>query len=701
TKIIENEVEVLQSRTLMDNVVKTLHLYAPVSIEGKVKAVSAYNLSPLAIVVPDPDSIREEPKVFFTYDEKKGAVSLNGKYTGLINEWLATPYGRLKFIPNKRYVRHDMGKKYYFSLVQTKTVTKGILTGLKVIAASKLSSVINISCRDESPQRAEDILNQLIISYDRAAIDEKNSLAKNTLQFVEDRLGIVKRDLDSVEKNVQRYKAATGSTDISSQGQIYLQSVGANDQKIGEYNAQLAAMGQVENAISTGTAKGGLMPAALGVTDPSLSQLMTQLNTSELEYEKLKKTVAENNPMLVSLRDQIEKLRPSILENVQNQRKGLEASRDNVSRTNSSYNNMLSSIPQKERQLLEMNRDQNIKNSIYSFLLQKREESELSYASTLSDSRVVNKAQSSRFPVSPNKMLIYLAAVALAFGVCIIFISAREALSRKVLYRHDLETLTNIPILGEVAFNNSKDELVIQAGKRSFIAEEFRKIRVSLHFLGIDAAHKKILVTSSIPGEGKSFIAANLAISNSLSGKKVALVDIDLHNPGLSRIFDKSTADAGVSDFLTGDKDPEDIIKRVPNYDNLFLVSSGTLHESPSELLLNGKVKELITYLEDTFDLVIIDTAPVVLVTDAYILSSYSDATLYVVRHKYTPKMLIKRIDENNKINPLINPGIIFNGVKTRGFFKNNYGYGYDYVYGDKQRKKEKKVKKQLAKNLS
>jgi len=176
-----------------------------------------------------------------------------------------------------------------------------------------------------------------------------------------------------------------------------------------------------------------------------------------------------------------------------------------------------------------------------------------------------------------------------------------------------------------------------------------------------------------------------------LSGKKVALVDIDLHNPGLSRIFDKSTSDAGISDYLTGDKDPEDIIKRVPNYENLFFVSSGTLNESPSELLLNGKIKDFLTYLEGIFDLVILDTAPVVLVTDAYILSGYSDATLYVVRHKYTPKMLVKRIDENNIINPLTNPGIIFNGIKARGFVKNNYGYGYDYVYGEKQGKKEKK----------
>ncbi|MEO8768963.1 MAG: polysaccharide biosynthesis tyrosine autokinase [Ferruginibacter sp.] len=698
-KIIENEIEVLQSRSLMDNVVKALHLYAPVSIAGKVKAISGYISSPLEVVIDNPDTLNEIPKVIFTYDQVNKTVSLNGKYAGHVNEWLRTAYGTLKFIPNKRYIPHSMGKQYYFSLLPVKDLTSRILASLKVVAASKLSSIISLSYRDEIPQRAEDVLNALIVYYDRAAIDEKNSLAKNTLQFVDERLGMVKHDLDSVEKNVQQYKTVNGATDISAQGQAYLNNVSSNDQESGRLRAQLAGIAEVEKSITNNGGSGGLMTS--GVSDPNLTQLMNDLNNKELEYQRLKTTVAENNPILVSLREQIEKLRPTVLENVQNQRKSLEASIGSISSNANKFSGMLSAIPQKERQLLEMSRDQNTKNGIYSFLLQKKEESELSYASTLSDSRVVNQAQSSKWPVSPNKMLIYFGAVALAIGGCIAFINAREILSSKVLYRHDLETLTNVPIIGEVAFNKSKDELVIQAGKRSFIAEEFRKIRVSLHFLGIDATNKKILVTSSIPGEGKSFIAANLAISNSLSGKKVVLVDLDLHKPGLGKIFDKTTEDAGMSDYLTGDKDPEDIIKRVPNYENLFFVSSGTLHESPSELLLNGKVKEFVAYLEGIFDLVVLDTAPVVLVTDAFVLTPLVNATLYVVRHKYTPKMLVKRIDENLRINPLTTPGIIFNGVKTRGFFKNNYGYGYDYVYGDKQRKKEKKDKKAVAKNLS
>jgi capsular exopolysaccharide synthesis family protein len=216
------------------------------------------------------------------------------------------------------------------------------------------------------------------------------------------------------------------------------------------------------------------------------------------------------------------------------------------------------------------------------------------------------------------------------------------------------------------------------------IAEEFRKIRVSLHFLGINDEKKKILVTSSIPGEGKSFVAANLAISNALAGKKVLLIDADLHKPSLGKMFGKSTIDNGLSDYLLGSKSSDQIINAVTGYPNLFIISSGTLHDSPSELLLNKKIQMLLADVDKQFDLIVIDTAPSVLITDAYILSEIADATLYVVRHKYTPKMLIKRLDDTLEVNELVNPALIFNGVKKRGFVKNNYGYGYNYVYGGK-----------------
>ncbi len=688
-KIIENEVEVLQSKSIMQNVVKSLYLYAQVFQKGKIRNVSAYTLSPLTIISANPDEIKTASNIQLKYDDASGKIYLNGRYAGLVNEWLNTPFGRIEFIPNKKYEdRIPVSERaFFFNLTAPKEVTNNLLGDLQVISPNKLSSIVSLSFKDEVPERAEDILNQLVSMYDRASIDEKNSLAKNTLQFVEERLNVVSKDLDSIEKTVQRFKTGTGASNISSQGQLYLQNVSSNDQELGKLNMQLAVLDQVDGALATGSLSTGMSSSTAGIADPNLAQLLTQLNSKELEYEKLRKTVAENNPMLVSIRDQINKIKPSINENLQNQRKNLMASKQNISATNNKYNSMLSAIPQKEREILEISRDQNVKNGIYSFLLQKKEEGELSYASTLSDSRVINSAQSSKYPVSPNKIFIYLGALMGSFILSLLLITLMEGLTSKVLYRKDLESMTAVPVIGEVAFNDSKDakdNILIESGKRSLIAEEFRKIRVSLHFLGINNVQKKILVTSSIPGEGKSFISANLAISNSLGGKKVVLVDIDLHNPGLGKLFGKSTADPGMSDYLTGKKKPEDIIKKANGYDNLYFVSSGTLHESPSELLLNGRINEFITYLESRFDFIVLDTAPSVLITDAFILTELCDATLYLVRHKYTPKMLVKRIDENMEINPLKNPAIIFNGVKKRGFFNNNYGYGYDYVYGSK-----------------
>ena len=228
----------------------------------------------------------------------------------------------------------------------------------------------------------------------------------------------------------------------------------------------------------------------------------------------------------------------------------------------------------------------------------------------------------------------------------------------------------------------------MKKARRSFVAEEFRKLRISLSFLGIDSSHKKILITSSISGEGKSFISGNLAVSLALTGKKVVLVDMDLNNPTLDKILNINRQE-GVTEFLEGEKEPEEIIKHVKEHENLFFISSGAyLPNDPTELLSNGKVNELLNYLDNTFDYIIVDTSPIVLVTDGYVLTGLCDATLYVIRHNYTPKVLLKRIDENIHINPINNPAIIFNGVKMRGFFKNNYGYGYDYVYGNKDRKR-------------
>ena len=692
-KTVENEVEVIQSRKLMYDVVKNLGLYAPIYEQGKFKALSAYTKSPVVIQAKNPDSLTGSKKIKLNFDKVNNLVILNGKYKYPLNQIVTTPFGQLQFLVNKNYEDQDQPiKQLYCYLLNPKSVVGGFLGGLKASAASKLSSIVELSYRDEVPKRAEDILNQLIASYKQAEINEKDALAKNTLTFVEDRLKIISRDLDSIEKKVQQYKSGRGAVDIGTQGQLYLQNVSQNDQKLSDINTKASVLNQVEKFVKNNEGSGAIVPSTLGVSDPMLSQLMDKLYTSELQYEKLKKTVGENNPNLVSLKDEINKIKPNILQNIQSQQQSINTEKQNLYATSSRYNSILQAVPQKERQLLEISREQQIKSNIYSFLLQKREESQIAYASSVSNNRVVDYAQASPYPVSPNKMMIYMMAIVSMLGICIAIITIREALTGKVLYRHEVESRTSIPIIGEIAFDKSKTPLVIESGVRSFIAEEFRKLRMSLSYLGIDSKHKKILLTSSISGEGKSFIAANLAVSLSLTGKKVVIVDMDLNNPTIAKILNVNEP-VGITEFLMGQKEPEEIIKSVEAHENLFFISAGDLPENPTELLANGKVAEIIDYLDEIFDVVIIDTSPIVLVTDAYILSPLCDATLYVIRHNYTPKVLIKRIDENNQINPINNPAIIFNGVKIRGFLKNSYGYGYDYLYnGPKQKRKKAAV---------
>lgn len=694
-KIVENEIEIIQSRTLMENAVKLLSLYAPIYVKGKIHDIPAYILSPITIESPNPDSLLPSDKISLSYNKKDQSVLLNNRNKYPLNTLVNTAYGLLKFVPNKYYNTDDtVNYKFFFTISRPRDVATSLVGSLKAEASSKLSSIINLSYRDEIPQRAEDILNGLIRAYGLAAVNEKDKLARNTLSFVDERLNMVAHDLDSIEKKVQEYKSGRGAVDVSVQGQLFLQNVSTNDQKIAELNTQLSVLNEVQKFVIDKDNKGAIVPSTLGVTDPLLSQLLDKLYTSELEYERLKKTVGENNPTLVAITDQINKIRPNILQNIQSQQQSLNAAKQNISATNGSYNSLLQSVPQKERQLLDISREQATKSNIYAFLLQKKEESELSYASTVSDHRIIDPAQAGSVPVSPKKTLIYIVYIVGCVGVCFVIIIAREMFSGKVLYRNEIESRTAIPIIGEIIFNKERTTLAIDAGKRSFIAEEFRKLRISLSFLGINEDHKKILVTSSISGEGKSFISTNLAISLSLTGKKVVLVDLDLNNPTISKNLNIAQ-ESGITEYLNGEKEPEEIIKRVKAHENLFFISSGSLPENPTELLANGKIKEIIEYLDNIFDVVIIDTSPIVLVTDGYILSPLCDTTLYVIRHKYTPKALVKRIDESAKINPINNPAIIFNGVKMRGFVKNTYGYGYDYI-GNKVRGNS--IKKNLVK---
>lgn len=689
-KIIENEIEVLQSSPIIEMVVKKLHLYAPIYAKGEIGDRSGYMSSPLIIESKDPLLINDiSEKIYFNYNSNNNEVWVGNQNTGNPGKWINTKYGIIRFIlnPRKTDITEDQDK-YYFQLKPIHNAAENVSENLKISSSNKLSSIINLEYKDKSHKLCEEVLNEMLDSYNELAVSEKNMMAKKTLAFIEERLSVVGTDLESIEKKIQQYKSTTGAVDIGTQGQLFLENVSTNDQRLSEINYQLSLINQIEKQISIQDNISGALPSTIGSVDPTLSQLLNNLVTAELEKEKLRKTVAENNPMLVSISDQINKLKQNIKSSISSQRNSLEASKLNLYETNKNYNNLLHTIPNKERELLEISREQSIKSGIYSFLLQKREESKLSYASTISDNRVINRAKALDNPVSPNKMIVLSAAMIVAMMIPVSLIGARETFSSTVLYRKDIESATSIPIIGEISYNKKNNQQSIEVGKRSLLSEEVRKIRHSLSYIGIDSEHKKILITSGISGEGKSFFAANLAISCSMTGKRVVLIDLDLHNSSLTRIF-SGVSNTGISDYLTGQIDEERIINKVNKYDNLYFIPPGEITEDPSELIENGKISGLFNYLNNKFDLIIVDTAPIGLVTDAHVLSPLCDTTIYMVRHTYSPKNLLRRFDQNNEITPLKNPAIIFNGIKNRGFTTNNYGYGYGYnsYYGGNKRK--------------
>lgn len=682
-KIVENEIEVIHSRTILTKVVKDLHLYAPIYEKDRLISRPAYITSPVIAELSQPDSLIQVKEIPFTFSSSHNDISIANQHYRL-DQWLNTAWGLIRFTNNPLYHRSSGTHQYYLSLIAVKKAVSDLADRLDVSASGKLSSVIDLTLNDAVPERGEAIVDDVINVYNHISIADKNQLAANTLEFVDKRLKNMGVQLDSMETGIQKFRTEEDVVDISAQSKQYLANVGESDRKLGDVNMQLAVLDQVESYVQSKNSQQGIVPSTFGIGDKLLSQLLEKLYDSEIQYERLSKTTARNNPILISLSNEINKIKPSILENIKSQRKSLEAARDNLSKTSDKYASALRSMPLKEQQLVEISRQQIIKNSIYSFLLQKREETALSLNSTVPDSRLIDKAQSSFLPVWPKRYLIFAIGIFGAFLLGITWILIKELLNNKILFRSEIESMTMIPVMGELAFDKSKSPIVIKSGDKSLIAEQFRFLRATVSKSG-SSKSRRIMVTSSISGEGKSFVAANLAISMALAGKKVVLIDLDLHKPGIHPLFDLPN-EKGVSDYLTGQTEANEMISKTRENERLFVITAGPIPVDPSELILNGRLKQLLNYLESAFDIIIIDTAPALAITDAYIIGSRCDINLYVVRHGYTPKVNVELLDENTGMYKMKNIGIVFNGVKKRGTGKYGYGFGYgynfDYRYG-------------------
>lgn len=675
--IVENEVEIIHSKKFVDEVVKDLKLYAPMYLKGGFKTSSAYLTSPVVIEAEDPDNLNPlKEKINYTYDFNKKVVKIGDKQYP-INQFVSTNYGKLRFSQNPRFKKSEKGE-LSFTLVKPESVTEGVFAGLDVSSVGKLSSIVKFKYKDDVPQRGEDVVNAVIEKYNQSTVVAKTEHAKNTMAFLDQRIGKVVGDLNGVEGRIQNYRSSRGVVNLNDQSRLYLQNVAMNDQKLADLNVQISVLDQVEKYVSSKDAASGIVPSTLGVNDPSLGKMLEKYYDAELEYQKMKQTTAENNPAFQSVTNQINSLKPSILENVKNQKINLQASRNNLNLTNNGYNSVLESIPAKERELINVSREQTTLNTLYNFLLQKREQTALAYSSSIAEIQVIDAAKASVLPVSPNKMFTYGAAFILAAMLTICYIIYRDILTNKVLFRNDIEKHTAYPLLGEISYVKKGKQMLLTGRDFTATQEEFKQLNTAAGLFHKNTAVQTILVTSTSDGEGKSLTSANIALNLAAAGKSVVLIDTDMDNQQMSRTF-KSVGIVGLTEFLSGEvPNPLDVIKPT-GHRNLSFIGTGEAVANSTELFLGDNLEALLEYLQQNFDHIVIDSAAVNTSSDPYILSDYADLTLYVVRHRHTSKSFIKKLDEVNELKPLKNLALVFNGIKARGFILKTKGFGYGY----------------------
>ena len=677
-KIVENEMEVFKSRSLMKKVVESLRLNVNYSKNAQPINVDLYGKSPIWMQVEQmTDPVYPKKFVIRLVNRSKFELLVEDKAIGNFTFGQAITHSQLgKFRVFLHNITFKNNEEISVQFANMDRVIQSNLGRLDVSLLNLKSTVLKLSYQETSPQKGKDILKKLHEEYILASLGDKNTEASNTLRFIDERLRLISTELTDVEKDVEVYKSAAGFTDISSESNLFLEKVKETDSKLNEVDIQVKVLEGVEKFLNTPGSNVSSVTSM--INDPSLSLLINKLSELELQREKYARTVQIGNPLLETVNTQVANTKAAIRENINNQKKGLIISRNNLASLNRSIESSIRSIPKKEREFVSIKRQQGIKESLYLLLLQKKEETAISYASTVSDSRLIDEAFVSPAPIKPLPNIVYLIALLIGLGVPIVIINVKTLLNNKITSRAELEQRTNsIPILGEVG-NKPKSIAgpLLDTKSNNFIAEQFRILRTNLQYLiQGQKACKKILVTSSISGEGKSFIAMNLASSLASAGQKVALINLDIRKPKLHEYLNLSN-NKGVVNYLIGQGKATDFVQTTA-VENMYFVASGPVPPNPAELLSGSKLREFIAELEEDYQYILIDCSPNGLVTDAQLAAPLVDATVFIVRHEYTPQGAMLPLANLYKEKKFPSLTIIYNGVEGNS----SYGYGYGYRY--------------------
>jgi tyrosine-protein kinase Etk/Wzc len=688
---IENEIGIIRSRQLIYKALQELDFEKIYVLKGDVKTSELFSETPIRLVddtlYPAAFNATMHLTVVDDHKYKLAYMHPSGEFVGyyLFGKTIQTKLGVFSFIKTDRFIDSSFASPSYekrnfaIRLRPLDALTDQYQTGLKVDKVSKQASLLQISVQGAVPPKNEAFLNKLCNLYIQKGIEVKNEYAVNTLRFIDEQLQILTRDIDVNEASVEDFRVKRGITDLSIEATSYLEAVKNFDVKISETQVQLSFLDYLEGYVVKGKElTGNLSPASILINDALLQNLVIKLNELE-NRRKAQLTLAKSdNPLLVGLNMEIQNTRGSLLENIRSLRNGLRASLNEAITQKNAVQGKMRLLPGAQRELQSLLRGSNIKETLYSYLLTKRAETAILLASTTADNRIIDVARTFEKPLKPIKSLSYSIAIILGLIIPALIIYIRDIMNDKLNDRYDLERQTSIPILGMIGLSASKSSLVVTEKPNSHISEAFRSIRTNLQYFNPNKKQNVIMITSSISGEGKSFCSVNLAVMLSMSGRKTILVGCDLRKPKITVGFD-FTSDTGLSNYLIGIANEKEIIQKSGATPNLDVILSGPKPPNPSELIISSRMDELFEYLKLHYDNIILDTPPIGLITDAMVLSKYSDIKIYIVRQGVTRRHHMNFINKLYNESKITNLCIIMNAMKANN---RSYGYGYEYAYG-------------------
>ena len=709
---VDNEIEVLRSKSLSEEVVNNLGLFVTYMDEDELPKKELYQTSPVLVSLTpqEADKLPGRMEVAMTL-QPTGVMDVQMKvgdkeYRKEFEKLPAvfpTDEGTVAFFVNNDTLSavrpESVTKERHITAFINRpfSVAKGYASSLSIAPTSKTTSVVVISLKNTNPRRGRDFINKLLEMYNINANNDKNEVAQKTAEFIDARIGIISKELGSTEQDLENFKRTAGITDLSSEAQIALTGNAEYEKKRVENQTQINLIVDLQKYLQGNEYE--VLPANVGLHDGGLVGAISRYNEMLIERNRLLRTSTESNPAIVNLNTSIRAMRSNVQATLDATLKGLQITKADLDREASRYSRRISDAPTQERQFVSIARQQEIKAGLYLMLLQKREENAITLAATANNAQIIDAAIADDNPVSPKRMMVYLVALFFGMGIPVGIIYLIGLTKFKIEGRADIEKLTSLPVVGDIPLADEKSgSIAVFENKNNLMSETFRNVRTNLQFM-LENGKNVILVTSTISGEGKSFVSSNLAISLSLLGKKVVIVGLDIRKPGLNKVFNIPQKDHGITQFLTNPSmNLMDLVQPSDINRNLFILPGGAVPPNPTELLARDGLEKAIETLKTNFDYVILDTAPVGMVTDTLLIGRTADLSVYVCRADYTRKAeftLVNELSENKKLPNLC---VAINGLDLQkkkygyyygyGKYGKYYGYGkrygYGYGYGEK-----------------